>query len=270
MSNYGLATVGIAPVRGMLICHDFEDRLSHNINTGLPRTMEFFFNPDSIDFTTEAEWARTDVPGLSHQVLQYSHTLSNEISFDLEWNAIEARRRQRKPSQLRNQAVNYGLRNEAINYGLLYKDWLYALTLPLGPGLAPSRVTLVWPDVMQVRGVVESVSFNFTKFGQTGGVIAFSAAIDMVELRTVFLARRGIMKYFDRAPVDPPPYQEAAREQEKVIKRAKKKATKESAVVNPSGENITYASEFENVYNLGGDEENMTYAEFENVYSGVR
>jgi hypothetical protein len=195
----------IAPIRGVIINEDFEEDKG---GSSLPKSMEFFFNPDNFNFTTQASWARIAVPGLSHEVLQWSHTASNEMSFNVQWDWIIAAQREKgvfnkylpKLSDKKMESI----RKTSHNKAMLYRDFLYALTLPVERGRAPSRVSIIWPDVVHIRGVVPKVSFKFTSFNQEGGVRAFNADLDFIELRRVFLGRQGTGNYFTRLPDDPP------------------------------------------------------------------
>lgn len=214
-------------VRGILVCEDVEED-----EYSLPSSMEFFMNPDRIDFDMEAEWARIAVPGLSHEVLQYSHTRSNEISFELQWDKIEAGRRMKGEHLVRAvegapDAWTRKIRKSSIDYGMYYKEFLYSLLQPVERGRSPSRVTLIWPGVLHTRGVITSINFTFTKFGQPGGVMSFGARINMIELRRVFVSRQGIIEYFERSPIDmvfaPEP------EPEKEVRKSSRQATE-----NPS------------------------------------
>lgn len=189
-------------VRGILVCDDVEDD-----EYSLPRSMEFFMNPDKINFDLQAEWARIAVPGLSHEVLQYSHTKSNELSFELEWDSIEAQRRMKGEQLVREiegaqDDWSRKIRESSIHRGMYYKEFLYSLLQPVTRGRAPSRVTLIWPGVLHTRGVITNIKFVFTKFGQSGGVMSFRASVEMLELRRVFISRERITEYFERAPVD--------------------------------------------------------------------
>ncbi len=185
--------VGNKPVRAFLINNEVE-----NDETGLPRAMQFFINPDQLTYKTAAEWARIAVPGLSHEVLQYSHAKSDEVSFDLEWSALEAKRRIASPTADTTESETVRkFRRQSRDLAFLYRDFLRALTIPMERGRAPSRVTLVWPGFLHMTAAVTGVDFSFTQWSQFGEPMAFVAGVDMVELRTSFRRRRGPVRFFD-------------------------------------------------------------------------
>jgi hypothetical protein len=230
-----LEHLGIPPIRGWLVNDDFEDSVD-----SLPSSMEMFFNPDQLTFNTGAEWARIAVPGLSHEVLQYSHTNSNELKFNLEWDLLELARRQKAGDKKEDSEawfINPAASSKPPKAGLLYKEFLYALTLPIEAGRAPSRITIVWPGVVHVRCVVEDVKFTFTRFGKSGGVIAFGASLDLIELRRVFLSRKGVIDYFTRVPEDkvPPSTFDDAQTSEKIKVRRRPKGKKSEATGEGAG-----------------------------------
>jgi hypothetical protein len=189
---------GMRPVRAFLICEDLPQ--VDDINK-LPRSMEVFLNPRSINFNAEGVWADIDVPGLSHQVHQYSHSKSNIVSFTLVWDRILAERRLNHRNRLN---LNTGLADSylrSIHSQTLidpyqYKDFLLGLTVPMVPGYAPSRVTFIWPKFLHMTGIVKPVNFKFTRFTASGAVMAFRADIRMTELRINFRQRVEAEKFF--------------------------------------------------------------------------
>lgn len=222
----------IPPVRAFMVCEDVEDDPS-----SLPRTMECFLNPDSLKFKTGAEWAHIAVPGYSQEVLQYSHTRSNAISFNIQWDYRLAKDRMRAVyDDLYSDLGNLNqtpVRAKSLALGMLYKEFLYSLTLPVKEGRAPSRVTLIWPGFLQFRGVVTDVDFGFNRFGHSGGVLSFEAGIEMTELRVVFMSRKGIQNFFNRTPVDRVTSGEPD-EQTKIYRKSQGKTNKESTSTTSS------------------------------------
>jgi hypothetical protein len=119
-------------------------------------------------------------------VLQWSHNPSRTVSFQLQWSALEALRRQRQTTvETDRYLVEQG------RQAFLYRDFLHALVLPIERGRAPSRVTLIWPQFMMLTGVVTKIGFNFNRFGQNGAPISFDASLELLELRTTFMQRTG-------------------------------------------------------------------------------
>jgi hypothetical protein len=202
-NTYGSADfIAMKPVRAHLICDDLP--LPDNTQQ-LPRSMEVFLNPTVLNnFNTEAVWANIDVPGLSHQVHQYSHSKSDTFTFILYWDRILASQRaaqRANRSVLGSDAVASNPYIQSAKASSLYdpfqyKDFLRGLTVPQEPGYSPSRVTLVWPRFLHVTGIVKKVMFGFTRFSTSGQVMAFQAQVSMTEFRTVFRKRIGANSFF--------------------------------------------------------------------------
>jgi hypothetical protein len=188
------------PVRGVFVAEDVQERED---TFDLPRSMEFFWNPVELRVRGAASWARIAVPGLSHEVLQWSHNPSREINFTLEWDAVEAANRvgggktvpARDPEA--RLTLSRSLRANTDAAAFVYRDFLYGLLVPVSAGRAPTRTTFVWPGTLQMLGVVTEMEVTFTMFGLLGEPTAFSAEVTMVELRTTFMSRAGATGFFD-------------------------------------------------------------------------
>jgi len=193
--------IGTRPARAFIVCNDlpFPDDLNQ-----IPRTMEVFFNPMSVNINGEAVWTDISVPGLSHQVHQYSHSKSDRITFTLLWDRILASRRANNTGVRQN--INSGLVSsdpyiQAVqSYPVFdpykYKEFLRGLTVPQEPGYAPSTVTFIWPRFLHIVGIVKKVSFVFNRFARTGVAMGFRANVAMSEFRTVFRKRIGADQFF--------------------------------------------------------------------------
>lgn len=158
----------------------------------LPASIEVFLNPTSLRLRSAADWASINIPGLSHQVLQWSHSSAYRISFTLLWSYLEATRRVNSETVRAKEDEADPIPKIAIaKLTTAYRRFLLALTSPLEPGAAPSRATLIWPGFLEITGVATSVNFQFTQFAEEGYPMAFRADIDMTELRTFFRNRAG-------------------------------------------------------------------------------
>jgi len=181
-----------APERAVLINEDFSE--DSDIAT-LPRSLEFFWNPETLRLAAGAQWARIQVPGLSHEVLQWSHNKSREIEFTLQWSAMEAAKRYNADPPT-TPTMYPRARTESQRSVYLYRDFLHALIAPLQRGRAPSRISLIWVNVLQITGVVTDIDFDMTSFTTGGEIRALTANVSMLELRTTFLGRKGVFGYF--------------------------------------------------------------------------
>lgn len=194
--------IGIGPVRAFLICEDLPP-LKEN-SDALPNAMEVFLNPESVSFNTGSSWASLSIPGLSHEVHQWSHSLSDQLSFELVWDRIEADQRVRYyHSGVRNILgvdpkvdILRTARVETLFEPHRYKEFLKGLTIPMSPGYPPSRVTLIWPRFLHITGFIRNVDFEFERFAANGRVMSFNADVSMTELRTTFRQRIDATQYF--------------------------------------------------------------------------
>lgn len=193
--------VGARPNRAILVNRD----LPIEGRDALPRSLEFMLNPEQLHYSLSAEWARIAVPGLSHEVLQYSHSASSEISFDLEWSSQEAARRFLSQESGRHRGFarprlsdeeNRAIRQRSQFEYFRYHDFLAALTVPLDRGFAPSRVALIWPNFLRITAAVTKVEFTIQQWALDGSPMRFVASIDLVEMRTAFRKRLGRSQVF--------------------------------------------------------------------------
>ena len=197
---------GKPPIRGVMIAIDAPDDRSAD----LPRSMEMFFNPDQVGLAAGAEWARIAVPGLSHEVLQYSHSMSDEMTFTLQWSALEAIRRLRNAQAPGEQMRRASVRRLPVNnidpflkireltesLPFVYRDFLKSFTVPVEAGRAPSRCMFIWPNMVSMIAVITDVDFSFTKISTQGLPMAWSCNLSFVELRRVFRQRSGRKRFF--------------------------------------------------------------------------
>lgn len=189
------------PTRGTMIAIDVDG----SVPSRLPRAMEFFFNPREVSITANAVWAKIPIPGLSHEVMQYSHTESVPVTLTLEWSALETLRRRRagqaavdvgEDPNLRPVANPFSDMNHHQDKGFMYRDFLYSFSVPMSPGRAPSRCMVIWPNFISVIGVVAPVAFKFTQWAKGGWPMAFAASITLTEHRVVFRKREGRHRFF--------------------------------------------------------------------------
>lgn len=192
--SFGL--VGTRPNRAILVNRDLP---LESVPGAIPRALEFMLNPDQLKYHMAAEWARIAVPGLSHEVLQYSHSASTEVSFDIEWSSQEAARRFRSQEQGRPQLPTEearAIRAHSRNEYFRYHEFLGLLTVPIDRGFAPSRVALIWPNFMRMTAAVVDVDFTFQQWSVSGEPMRFVVALELVEARTSFRRRLGRTSVF--------------------------------------------------------------------------
>lgn len=181
-----MVDLGRKPVRVKLSAIDREDR------DDLPRSIEVLCNPTQLTYSTKAEWAAIDVPGLSHNVLQYSHTASSDFSLELWWSAIEVGNRLR---QARRAIVGDVLPPDDIMFK--HRDFLQAFMYPIDRGQAPSRMQINWPGTLNIVAIVKEVKFTFSEFAHNGSPTLWTAMLDCTEIRRSFKSTSTKAKFFD-------------------------------------------------------------------------
>jgi hypothetical protein len=145
------------------------------VNIATAELIECLFNPTELVEKVQVNWNRLQVPGLSHQVLQYQGTGNRQLS-----------------------AVEFFLdkRFAAEQPGdpdiLEFRRFLRALTVaPAGtqsvPATSPPRVLLVWPGVLAIETVLTEVEFRYRQFGigtsnRAAQVLAYAAVCSFEEI----------------------------------------------------------------------------------------
>jgi hypothetical protein len=157
-----LSVAAVPPVRG-LVC---------NLRTG--EAMSFLLNPTELREQVQVNYSRLQVPGLSHEILQFSSTGNVTLPVELYLNKYFAR------------AVSA----EDDPDILAFKRFLQALTVPAGGASdvasgGPPRALLVWPGLVSLTCVVTSLEFRYEQFGARGEVLVYRAQVNFEEIRDV-------------------------------------------------------------------------------------
>jgi hypothetical protein len=138
-----------------------------NLVTGEP--LEAWANPPSLTEQRSAQWTRLGIPGLGHQPLQYGGTANRRVP-DV---VLVFDRRTRPDADL-----------EAA------RRFFDALVVPAGPTApsAPPRVLLVWPKLLSLEAVSESVETIHDVFAIDGTPVAMTVKLafeHVVEMRAL-------------------------------------------------------------------------------------
>jgi hypothetical protein len=157
-----LRVAGISPVRGAL----------SNLRTG--ETMEFLLNPTDLREQVQVNYGRQQVPGLSHQVLQFSSTGNTTLPVEFYLDKFFAR----AASAEEDPDI------------LSFKRFLQALTVPVGGAEdiahgGPPRALFVWPGLLALTCVVTSLEFRYEQFDVSGKVLVYRAQVTFEEIRDV-------------------------------------------------------------------------------------
>lgn len=142
--------------------------------------VEMQYNPEEIEETIGAVYAKQVVPGLSHQILQFSHTENLAISFELSFDALTS-------------PGGYDA-DDALNA----RRFIHALCLPRAGAAtvrdgAPPRALLVWPHLYTLTTVLTKARFKFTRFFQSGKPSAFKVAMTIEEIRDFRITGEEVM-----------------------------------------------------------------------------
>lgn len=135
------------------------------VNVATAESMECLFNPTQLTEKLQVNWNRLVVPGLSHQVLQFQSTSNVQLTgveFYLD----------------RFFATANG--NDSVLGE--FRAFLRALTVPVAgtetvAATAPPRVLVIWPDVITVECVVNSVEFQYMQFDVEGRILVYTATV---------------------------------------------------------------------------------------------
>jgi hypothetical protein len=135
------------------------------VNVSTAEAMECLFNPTQLTEKLQVNWNHLVVPGLSHQVLQFQSTSNTQLS------GIEFYLDRFFATTLGSDAVLGE-----------FRSFLRALTVPVGgtetvAATAPPRVLVIWPEVLTVECVVNSVEFQYRQFGVDGQVLVYTATV---------------------------------------------------------------------------------------------
>lgn len=140
------------------------------VNMATGEEKECLFNPEQLAERVQVNWGRAAVQGLSHQPLQYGGT-SNRVLPGLEFylDKIFAAEVHHDPDILD------------------FRHFLMAFTVARAGSdtvahNAPPRLLFIWPGVLTVECVVLSVEFRYSSFAADGGVLRYTAGVELEEV----------------------------------------------------------------------------------------
>ncbi len=150
-----------------------------NMVTGDARTAQF--NPEELEESLGVNYARLQVPGLSHTRKHFINTEDVKYSFELFQHCLES--------------GDTGLASmKAIRED---RRFLYALTHPwradgIKRGGAP-RVLFIWPKLISLTCVVTQLSFKYSMFNKDGAPVAWRAKVSLEQIRDEFVSMEDIL-----------------------------------------------------------------------------
>ncbi len=157
---------------------DAPDRMSI-VNLATGEQLDAQFNPEEIQESIGAVYAKQAVPGLSHQVKQFVHTEDLTVSFTLLWSGFDGPAR---------HALNMDARR-----------FLHAACYPrrtagsLAYGGAP-RLLFVWPELYALTCVLTKATFSHKQFRLKGAPVRFSCAVTLEEIRDALVSMEDVLE----------------------------------------------------------------------------
>jgi len=160
----------------------------HVVNLTTGEDLEVQYNPEDLSLLLEVDYARLDVPGLSHQPMQYSSTKNVVSKFSLYCAAHSTAQRER-----------------IDDFTRFLSSLCYAPegARSVGQG-APPRVLFVWPRLATMTTRITSLQFKFATFAKDGGAIRWTADVSLEEARDVRLTMEDVRVAGFRRPVSGP------------------------------------------------------------------
>ncbi|MCP4678746.1 MAG: peptidoglycan-binding protein [Deltaproteobacteria bacterium] len=127
-----------------------------NITTG--ESIDCLFNPAQLVEKVQVNWTRLNVPGLSHQVLQYQSTTNRKLDgVEFYLDRFFASAQPGSPDIL------------------TFRSFLRGLTVPPSEALAPPRTLVIWPKVLTVETVLTKLEFEYRQFATDASVLVYVA-----------------------------------------------------------------------------------------------
>jgi hypothetical protein len=148
-----------------------------NMVTGEARTPQF--NPAEFEEKLGATYADLQVPGLSHKVKHFINTENTAYSFELFYHCLD------------------GSGAAGLKAILDDRKFLHALVHPwrsdgIKRGGAP-RTLFIWPKLISLTCIVKTLTFKYTMFNQEGSPVAYTAKVELEEIRDVFVGMDDIL-----------------------------------------------------------------------------
>jgi len=140
------------------------------VNVITAESMDCLFNPTQLAEKVQVNWNRLQVPGLSHQVLQFQGTGNRQLS-SVEFYLDKV----------------FAAEQPGDTDVMEFRRFLRSLTVPPEgtegvPATAPPRVLFIWPGVLSVETVLTDVEFQYRQFGADGAVLVYAATCSFEEI----------------------------------------------------------------------------------------
>ncbi len=131
--------------------------------------LEAQYNPEEVKEKVGASWSKQVVPGLSHQVKQFTNTENRRISFTMVF-----------------QAIPLGL-DGTSRIRQVRRFFLSSVRPRRNVGSIASagapRLLFVWPEYMSLTATLESANMNTKRYNAGGPPIELSVEVELEEIR---------------------------------------------------------------------------------------
>ena len=129
---------------------------------------KFQYNPDALEEDLDVAYQKTKILGMSHDVLQYQHTGSHKVTFDLAFDAFSF--------------VEYDV--DAARKRLLSLCYPKRGAGNIAAG-GPPRLLFVWPGFFSMTCVLEKLKFKHKRFAWVGdpNTTWFVCSVTLQEIR---------------------------------------------------------------------------------------
>lgn len=143
-------------------------------------------NPTTLSESINADWSRLGVIGLDHEVPHFAKTRSIEIPLTFYFSQYYAATEPRGQGELNKDAQitpTFPL-SRIARTSMDFANFMRSLCFPTRGGLRPPPVKVIWPHVMDIIGVVTSLSFDYRRFDRDLAPLIYQADVTILETRT--------------------------------------------------------------------------------------
>jgi len=142
------------------------------VNTVTGTSFRVQFNPTQIKEAISVNFARQQVPGLSHEVMQFVSTSNRTFAFDLFFNV-----------------ASDTITSAAPNFHHVVRSRLREFAYPRASGGiadgGPPRAMLVFPGFITITAYLTTLTFDHNRFNVRGSPASIMASTEWEEVREV-------------------------------------------------------------------------------------
>lgn len=151
--------------------------------------LDAMFNPEELTMGIKAVYKDHAIPGMSHQLKQFSHTDNISLKFSI---AFQVQNSQQTSGSFRTPAFTIQDREYAERF-------LMSLCVPRGSTdigrNAPPTTLVLWPNFLSFEAVMLDVNLKYTRFNRNLAPIAFTAELTMDQLRDTRYTNMGMREF---------------------------------------------------------------------------